>query len=70
MKHIKKKYIVDENQKTIAVQIDIQDFNEIQKILEDYGLGKLMEENIPEENLSLEEAKTLYYKNKKNENSY
>jgi len=70
MKHIKKKYIVDENQKTIAVQIDIQDFNEIQKILEDYGLGKLMDENAPEDNLTLEEARTLYYKKKKNENSY
>jgi len=39
MKNIRKKYIVDENQKTIAVQIDINDFEKIERAFEDYGLG-------------------------------
>ncbi|MDF9795042.1 hypothetical protein OKW21_000305 [Catalinimonas alkaloidigena] len=51
MEGIKKKYIVDENQKKIAVQIDIADFEKIEQILEDYALGQLMKENDASENL-------------------
>lgn len=62
MEAIKKKYIVDEDQKKVAVQIDIADFEKIEQILEDYALVQLMKENDPEENLDLQEAKTLYDK--------
>lgn len=60
MKAIKKKYIVDEDQNKVAVQIDIADFEKIEQILEDYALGKLMEENDPDEILDLNEAKKFY----------
>ena len=60
MEAIKKRYIVDEDQKKIAVQIDIADFEKIEQILEDYALGRLIEENNPEENLDLQEAKKYY----------
>jgi hypothetical protein len=60
MEEIRKKYIVDENKNKIAVQIDIADFEKIERILEDYALGQLMKENDPAENLSLNEAKTFY----------
>ncbi len=60
MEAIKKKYIVDEDQNKVAVQIDITDFEKIEQILEDYALGKLMEENDPAENLDLDEARKLY----------
>ena len=60
MEAIKKRYIVDEDQKKIAVLIDIADFEKIEQILEDYALGRLMEENNPEENLDLQEAKKYY----------
>jgi hypothetical protein len=60
MEAIKKKYIVDENQKKIAVQIDIADFEKIEQILEDYALGQLIEENDLKETLDLQEAKKFY----------
>ncbi len=62
MEVIKKKYIVDENQNKIAVQIDIEDFKKIEEILEDYALGQLIGENNPVETLNLQEAKKLYKK--------
>jgi hypothetical protein len=60
MEGIKKKYIVDEDQKKVAVQIDIADFEKIEQILEDYALGKLIEENDSSENLVLQDAKKFY----------
>ncbi|MBF9253339.1 hypothetical protein I2I11_08550 [Pontibacter sp. 172403-2] len=60
MELIKKTYIIDEHQNKLAVQIDIADFEKIEQILEDYALGKLMEENDPVENLDLQEAREFY----------
>lgn len=60
MEVIKKKYIIDENPNKVAVQIDVADFEKIEQILEDYALGKLMEENDPAENLDLQEARKFY----------
>ena len=60
MLEIEKKYIVDKNKKAIAVQIDIETFNKIEQVLEDYALGQLIMENSPDEVLSLNEAKSFY----------
>lgn len=66
MLRIKKLYITDENQRPVAVQVDIHDFERMEQIIEDYALGKFIEENNPKENLSLNEAKEYYKKlNKK-----
>lgn len=65
MEAIKKKYIVDERQKKVAVQIDIKDFEKIEQILEDYALGKLLEENDSDDNLDLKDAKSYYNQIKK-----
>ena len=62
MLEIEKKYIVDKNKKAIAVQIDIETFNKIEQLLEDYALGQLINENSPDEVLSLKEAKSFYNK--------
>ena len=62
MLEIEKKYIVDRNKITVAVQIDITTFNKIEQLLEDYALGQLIEENLTDELLSLNEAKTFYKK--------
>lgn len=59
MQTIGKKYIIDENQNKVAVQIDIADFEKIERILEDYALGQLMMENDPADNLTVNEAKKL-----------
>ncbi len=62
---INKRYIIDEKNRKVAVQIDIETFERIEQVLEDYALGELIKENRPEDKLSLEEAKTLYNSLKK-----
>jgi hypothetical protein len=60
MVEVKKKYIVDENNERVAVQIDIRTFELIEEILENFALVKLMEENNEEELLGSSEAKVYY----------
>lgn len=60
MLDIQKHYVCDENQRPIAVQIAIADFEQIEEILENYGLVKLMETSDAPERLSKEEALTYY----------
>ncbi len=67
MLEINKNYVLDKNQKAIAVQIPITEFEKIEEILEDYGLGKLMEEVENDEILSKKEAKK-YLESIKNNN--
>ncbi len=62
MLKIKKTYVTDEKKKPIAVQIDIDTYQKIEQLLEDYALGQFINENDPGENLSLNEAKTYYEK--------
>ena len=57
MDEIKKKYIVDNENKKVAVQIDIDTFEQIENILEDHGLFKLIQEDNEREYLNLTEAK-------------
>ena len=58
MKMITKKYIVDENNRKIAVQIPIEDFEKIEQLLEDYALFHLMKENQDTELLDHADAET------------
>lgn len=60
MKEIEKKYILDENNNKIAVQIDINTFEKIEDVLEDYGLFKLMESNEKADYLDIDDAKKFY----------
>ena len=55
-----KSYVLDENNKPVAVQLPIDEFNKIETILEDYGLNKLIEETEKEESLLAEDAKKYY----------
>ncbi|MDM8514914.1 hypothetical protein QUF76_01850 [Desulfobacterales bacterium HSG16] len=59
---IKPKYVVDELDHKVAVQIDIETFDKIEEILENYALYKLMENDDDNEILNLEDAKK-YYRN-------
>ncbi|SFV62191.1 hypothetical protein MNB_SM-5-863 [hydrothermal vent metagenome] len=58
-------YIVDNNNHKIAVQLDIQTYEKITDVLEDYALFKFMDENKDDERLSLKDAKALYTSLKK-----
>lgn len=60
MLKIRKIYVTDENKRPLAVQIDIKTFERMEQLLEDYALGRLIEENDPLDNLSVEEAKSYY----------
>ncbi len=60
METIDKKFIVDEDNKKIAVQIPIETFEKIEKVLENYALFQLIKENEGEEIFGLTEAKAYY----------
>ncbi|MBW4583219.1 MAG: hypothetical protein KME42_26925 [Tildeniella nuda ZEHNDER 1965/U140] len=60
MLEIRKHYVLDENQHPIAVQIAIADFEQIEEILEDFGLVKLMEATEDSEHLSKVDALAYY----------
>jgi len=67
MLRIKKEYVItDDNQKK-AVLIDVETFKKIEEILEDYGLGKYMEEIEQEETLPIKDAQEYYGTLKKNQ---
>jgi ASC-1-like (ASCH) protein len=61
MEAIKKKYIVDENNNKVAVQIDIAAYEKIEELLENYALVQLMRED-ESGNLEIREAKEFYNK--------
>ncbi len=60
MTDIPRRYIVDEQNKRIAVQLDIETFERLEELIENYGLVGLMKQNEGEDKLSLSEAKTFY----------
>jgi RelB Antitoxin alpha helical domain len=65
MRTIKKKYIVNERNEKIAVQLDIKTFEKIERVMEDYVLGEKMIENDKADRLSVNEAKEFYKRLKK-----
>lgn len=62
METLKKKYIIDDQNRKVAVQLDIRTFRKIEDILENYALYQLMKENENGEILNLEQAKSFYSK--------
>lgn len=66
MLDIKKRYVTDSKKRPVAVQVDIETFEKIERVLEDFALGKLIEENDEEENLSVAEASEFYSKLREN----
>ena len=57
---LKRRYVLDEEEKRVAVQLDVATFEKLERVLEDYGLAKLIEEEDDGETLSLDEAKRYY----------
>jgi len=60
MELINKQYIVDKNNKKIAVQIAIETFEQIEQILEDHALFNLMKEDSDAELLEFNDAQKYY----------
>lgn len=59
---VSKKYIVDDKNKKVAVQIPIETFKKIEEVLEDYALGQFILETKDEKPLTIKEAKKYYGK--------
>jgi hypothetical protein len=64
----KRQYIVDELNHKIAVQLDIKTFEQIENLLENFALYRLMEQKNDEEVLDLNDAKNFYSTLKTNAN--
>lgn len=60
MEAIKKKFIKDKDNKNVAVEMSIEEFNKIEQILEDYALGELIKESKGSKKLTIEDAKSFY----------
>ena len=60
MLDIHKKIVLDEDERPFAVQIPIKEFEQLEEVIENYGLSKLMDEAMEEETLSIEDAKAHY----------
>ena len=54
------KFIVDESNRKIAVQLDMKTFEKIEEILENYGLVQFMSSEDSEETLDLDQARSYY----------
>lgn len=57
---IHQRIVVDENQKPVAVQILFDEFQQIEEVIENFGLTKLMLETEDDERLSGDAAKDFY----------
>lgn len=62
MLEIKKQFVVNEKNQKVAVQIDIDTFEKIEDLLENYVLAQKMKEVAEDESLELEAAKAYYQK--------
>ena len=62
---ISRKYIVDESNQKVAVQLDLKTFEKIEQLLEDYVIGEKIKANKSTDRLTISEAKVYYKKLKK-----
>ncbi len=60
MLNIQKRYIVDENNNRLAVEIDYKTFLNIEEVLEDHALYQLIQKTEDSKSLNLGEAKKYY----------
>ncbi|MCF8083170.1 MAG: hypothetical protein K9M96_08750 [Deltaproteobacteria bacterium] len=60
MLKISKSVVYNENQKPIAVQIPIEEFERMEEVIENYGLSRLMDDVADDEQLSVQDAKAYY----------
>jgi len=60
MLEIKKQFVVNERNQRVAVQIDIDTFEKIEDLLENYILAQKMKEVVNDESLDYQAAKEYY----------
>ncbi|MDX1545688.1 MAG: hypothetical protein R3247_01800 [Rhodothermales bacterium] len=62
MEPIKKRYIVDEENRRVAVQIDVETFAKIEEVLENHALYQLMQATDDDELLDMVDAMRCFRK--------
>jgi len=62
---IKKRYVVNERNEPVAVQLDLETFQKIERLLEDYALGQSIKAVEGEPALDLRGARKRYARLKK-----
>ncbi len=60
MLEIKKRYVVDEEDRRVAVQIDLETFAKIEEVLEDHALARWITEAQDEPALGVDAAREFY----------
>jgi len=60
MLEIKKRYVVDEQDRRVAVQIDLETFARIEEVLEDFALARWITDAQEDAVLSPEAAREYY----------
>jgi hypothetical protein len=65
MPAIKKRYLVDENNRRVGVLLDLPTFRRIEELLEDKLFGPILEEAAREKPLPLDAARSRYARIKK-----
>ena len=61
MLNFHKKIVIDDNNNPIEVVFPINEFRNIEEVIEDYGLSRLIEEVVDDEVLSYEDAISYYH---------
>ncbi|SDW96022.1 hypothetical protein [Thiocapsa roseopersicina] len=56
---LKRRYVIDDENRKVAVQIDIDTFEKLEEILENYGLAELIAED-SDDGLDLTHAREYY----------
>jgi len=60
MEVLPRKYIIDENNEKVGVQLDIETFQKLEEIMENYALYHLMQENLDDDLLDIKSAQEFY----------
>jgi RelB Antitoxin len=60
MNPIRKRYLVDEHNRRVAVQVDLETFERMEDLLENSGLMQAIEESEGEDTLEIDAARALY----------
>ena len=57
---IPRRYVVDEHNRRVAVQLDLETFGKIEDLLENHALARLMEDAADDDLLDLASARSYY----------
>lgn len=66
MQVLPRKYIIDENNNKVGVQLDIETFQKLEEIMENYALYHLMQETKDDDLLDINSAQDYYANLEKN----